>query len=110
MRKTLIASLAVFGLAVAAPASAQTNTPRQDLEAAKAAAAAHHPMRALQALNRAENAMIEDSAAQEDRRSRDVGEPPVIHQIGLARDAVKQHHWQQADHYITDAIEHPSTQ
>ena len=110
MRKTLIASAAMLGVALAMPAFAQTATPEQDLNAARAAVKAHHPMRALQALNRAENEMIETNAAQEDRGARDLGEPPVIRQIGLARDAVKQHHWEQADHYITGAMEHPSTQ
>ncbi len=110
MRKTLFATAALFGLAIAAPAFAQGMTPEQYLKQAQQAVRDHHRYTALMAVNNAENELLRDRAAQEDRGARDVGrsDPPVIRQMGHARDAIQQRHWSQAEHYIADAMAHPS--
>ena len=113
MRKTLLASATLLGIALAAsgvaPAFAEDMTPAQYLQQAQAAVQQHHTMTALTAINSAENQLLKDGVAQEASGARETTDPPVIEQIGKAREAVQQHHWEQADHYITAAMSHPST-
>jgi len=110
MRTTLIASAALFGVALASPAFAQDMTPEQYLGQAKTAIQAHQRYSALMAVNSAENELLRDRAAQESRGTRDVGqaEPPVIREMGRAREAIRQSHWNQAMHYVDAAMSHPS--
>ena len=110
MRKTLFAAAALFGLAIAAPAFAQGMTPEQYLKQAQQAVHDHRRSTALMAVNNAENEILRSGAAEEDRGTRDVGraDPPVIRDLGRAREAIQQQHWKQADTYIRDAMAHPS--
>lgn len=110
MRKTLFATAALFGLAIAAPAFAQGMTPEQYLKQAQQAVRDHHRMTALMAVNNAENELLRDRAASESHGTRDVAEsdPPVIRQMGRAREAIQERHWTQAETYLSDAMAHPS--
>jgi hypothetical protein len=109
MHKTIFAAGTLLGFALAWPALAQGSSPEQFLMQARTAVQAHHAMTALMAVNNAENELLRSGAAEEQRSTRDVGEPEVIRQIGRAREAIQQRHWQQAETYINDAMSHPST-
>ncbi len=110
MRKTLFASAAVLGLALAAPALAQSMTPEQYLGQALQAVHNHHRMSALMAVNSAENEILSSGASAENSGARDVSQadPPVIRQTARAREAIQQRHWQQAETYLREAMSHPS--
>jgi hypothetical protein len=111
MRRTLIASAALLGLAVATPAFAQGTTPKDYLQQALTAVQQHHRSTALMAVNNAENALLSSGAAEESRGARDVGraDPPVIRETARAREAIHQGHWKQAADYLKAAMSHPST-
>ncbi len=112
MRTIIVASAAVLGVVLAAPAGfAQTTaTPEQNLSMAQQEAGQHHPLRAIQALDRAEAALLESGASMEQRSPRDVAseEPESVRQIARAREALQNRQWAQADDYIMQAMGHPS--
>lgn len=109
MRKTLLASAAAFGVALAAPAVAHATTADDYLRMALDAVRSHHPSTALISLNNAENEMLASSAVEEAHGTRDTGvaDPPVVRQTARAREAIEERHWQQAESYIKDALSNP---
>lgn len=110
MRKTLFASAAVLGLALAAPALAQGMTPEQYLQQALTAVQAHRTMTALTAVNNAENELLRSGVVEESAGTHNTAqsEPPAIRQTARAREAIQEHHWNQAATYIREAMAHPS--
>lgn len=113
MRKTLFASAALMGLALALPAAAQPNTaensPDYFLSQALGAVQQHDRTAALSAISQAENLLLEPPTPYEYRAARRLpGEPRVIRQFGDARDAVLEGNWTQAEYFINTAMAHPS--
>ena len=109
MRKTLFASATLLGVVLAAPGFAQTMTPGQYLQEAMQAVQGHHTLQAVSALDRAEYELLKSGVVAESHGTRDVTtDPPVLRQMGDAREAIQQHHWEQAAHLITIVREHPS--
>ncbi len=111
MRKSLFASAAVLGIALAGSALAQTMTPEQFLQQALTAVQGRHPKTALMAVNNAENEMLRSGAMEEANGTHNTAqaEPPAIRQTARAREAIQEHHWKQAETYIRDAMGHAST-
>ena len=109
MRKTLFASATLLGVVLAAPGFAQTMTPGQYLQEAMQAVQGHHTLQAVSALDRAEYELLKSGVVAESHGTRDVTtDPPVLRQMGDAREAIQQHHWDQASHLIDDAMAHPA--
>jgi hypothetical protein len=108
MRRMLFASATALGVAFVAAGLAQAASPDDYLMQARQAVRAHHALTALMAVNNAENELLRSGAAEEQRSTRDVGEPEVIRQMARAREAIQGRHWQQAETYINDAMTHPS--
>ncbi len=109
MRKTLFASAALFGLALAMPAVAEEMTPDQYLSQALQAIAQHETAQALTAVNNAENVLLEPPTPYMSHATRALpGEPPVVRNLGEAREAIQLGHWGQAEHYVHAAMSHPS--
>lgn len=107
MRNTLFTAVALFGAALVAPGLAQAMTPQQYLAEALTAVQQHQPQQALGAVNSAENAFLLGTAVEEIDGTRDTpNEPPIVRQMGLARDAIAQGYWDQAARYITAAMSH----
>ena len=111
MRRLLIASAAMLGVAMAGPAFAQSMTSAQYLEQAKTAIQNHQRYTAIMAVNDAENALVRGEAVRERHSPRDVSdaEPSVVREIGRAREAIQQSHWNQAIIQVDAALTHPST-
>jgi hypothetical protein len=108
MRKTLFVSAALMGLALAAPVVAQEMTPDDYLAQALRYVEQHHANRAITAVNTAEAVLLQPPTPYEMRPARLVGEPQVIREVALARDAIQDGNWGQAEHYINAAMSHPS--
>ena len=109
MRKTLFASAALIGLALAVPAVAQETTPDQYLSQALQYVAQHQTAQAIAAVNSAENVLLEPPTPYEFHAARALpGEPPVVRNMGEAREAIQLGNWGQAEHYIHAAMSHPS--
>lgn len=80
--------------------------PRQELQAARAAAQAQDGTKAVDALNLAERDWLgRNNAIGNPELSQ---EPEVLREIGNARAAVRLQRWNDAIHYIDAALSHPS--
>ena len=109
MRKTLFASAALLGVALAAPVAVQAATPDDYLAQALQYVQQHHQKRAVTAIDNAETILLEPPTPYEFRSTRDLpGEPDVIRDFGRAREAVQQGNWADARYYIGAAMSHPS--
>lgn len=109
MRKTLFASAALMGLALAVPAVAQEATPDGYLVQALRYVGQHQTLQAVAAINDAENVLLQPPTPFEFRGARDQpGEPVVIRQFARAREAIQEGNWGDAEHYIDAAMSHPS--
>lgn len=109
MRTTLFAPAAVFGLALAAsaPVFAQETSPDAYLRQALQAARDHRTDQALAALNAAEDEFLRSGASVDVQGGHDYPEIPLlVRQMGLARDALQQQHWNQAERDLTNAMAH----
>jgi hypothetical protein len=106
MRMTLLASAALVGVAFSGSAFAQGMTPEQYLQQAQQAAGQHHRLAALSAINNAENELLRSGVAEEQQGSRDEMTPPVLRQTGMAREAVQQGNWDQAQKLIAETMSH----
>lgn len=109
MRKTLFASAAVIGLALAVPAVAEQTTPDQYLSQALQYVQQHQALPAIAAVNNAEIVLLEPPTPYEFHGARALpGSPQVVRDIGHAREAIQLGNWGQAEHYIYAAMSHPS--
>lgn len=109
MNRMLLISATAIGVAFCAPTFAQGMSPDQYLMQARSAVEDHQATTAITDISSAENVLVQDRAAYEGRSTRDLpGEPAVIRQIGRAREAVQEAHWQQAEMYLDAAMSHPS--
>ena len=109
MQRMVFGAAALFSLALTAPAFAQGMTPEQYLQQAKQAVQQHRTMTALAEVNNAENEVLRAGIAEENRGTRESEEaPPIVRQLGAAREAIQQHHWDQASQLIDDAMNHPA--
>lgn len=113
MRTTLFAPAALLGLAIAAsalasaPAFAQENSPDVYLRQALQAARDHQADQALSALNTAEDEFLRSGASVDVQGGHDYPEiPTLVRQMGLAREALQQQHWNQAERDLTNAMAH----
>ncbi len=109
MRTTLFASAALLGLTLAAsaPALAQDTSPDARLRQALQATRDHQADQALGALNAAEDEFLRSGAGVEVQGGHDYPEiPMIVRQMGLAREAVQQQHWDEAEHDINNALSH----
>lgn len=108
MRKLLFASAAMMSVALAVPALAQGTTPDQYLTQAMRYAQQQQAPQAIAAVNAAESLLLEPPTPYEFQAARDVTEPPVIRQMGRAREALQNGDWGDAEHYIAAAMSHPT--
>ncbi len=109
MQRMVFGAAVLVGLGLAAPSFAQGMTPEQYLRQAKQAVQQHRTMTALSNVNNAENEVLRAGVADENRGARESEEaPPIVRQLGAAREAIQQHHWDQANRLIDEAMAHPA--
>jgi hypothetical protein len=109
MRTTLLGPAAILALALAAsaPALAQETSPDAHLRQALQATRDHQADQALNALNAAEDEFLRSGASVNVQGGHDYPEIPVmVRQMGLARDALQQQNWDQAERDLTNAMAH----